>query len=76
MIIRAIYANSPYEKKGATRQYIKKYLETNYKIEPTNPHINKSIKRLIENEEIIVNPYYSGHYRLSPQNKKKMIKDQ
>jgi len=76
MIIKSIYAVLPYEKKGGTRQYIKKYLEANYNIEPSNPHINKAISKLIETEEIIVNPKYGGHYKLSSNTRKRLIKNE
>ena len=48
-IARAVYANKEYH--GSSRQFIKKYLETNYKIEPTDPIINSAIKMLTAPEK-------------------------
>lgn len=70
-IVRAIRAD--HDKKGSTRQYIKKYLESNYKIEPTNPWINFTIFILtnrIKGERLIINPHRTGHYKLSSELKK------
>lgn len=60
-------------KKGSTRPLIKKYLETNYKIEPTDPWINRTIRILTsleKGERLIPNRHHKGHYRLSPEYKK------
>lgn len=68
MIAKAIIAEG--SKSGSTRQYIKKYLEANYNIKPTNPWINKTISALTkatEGPRLIVNRYHSGHFRCSPE---------
>ncbi len=65
------------DKKGLSRQFIKKFLESNYKIEPTDPWINFTLYILSnrkEGERLIVNPHHTGHYKLSPA-LKKLIKD-
>lgn len=71
MIARAIVAED--NKAGSTRQYIKKYLQANYKISPTNPWINRTIADLTKKTEgprLIVNRYHTGHFRCSPELKK------
>lgn len=55
---------------GSTRPYIKKYLETNYKIEPTDPRINKTIKILLDEGSLIPDKHHGGHYRMSPEYKR------
>ncbi|HSW76902.1 MAG TPA: histone H1/H5 family protein [Candidatus Saccharimonadales bacterium] len=57
-------------RKGTTRPYIKKYLEANYKIEPTDKRINKTIKILLDEKMLIPDKHHAGHYRLSPEYKK------
>jgi linker histone H1 and H5 family len=71
MIGKAIKANA--ERKGTSRIYIKKYLETNFKIEPTSPFINKTLKTMLESGELTTNPYHTGHYRLSSGFKKELL---
>ena len=73
MIGKAILAEA--NRNGSTRQYLKKYLEANYKISPKHPYTNKAIKMMIESGEIIVNSRRTGHYRLSPQFKKALLSD-
>src|SRR5438874_2524454 len=65
-IARAIRAED--NKQGSTLQYIKKYLECNYNINPKDPLINKTIKMLTSlksGERLIVNPHHKGHYKIS-----------
>lgn len=74
-IARAI--NAANDKKGVSLQTIKKYLECNFKIEPTDPWINFTIYILINTEgqeKLMINPYHRGHYRLSPKLKQYMEK--
>ena len=68
MICKAIISEA--SRKGSSRQYIKKYLECNYNILPQNPHINKTIKSMIEKGELIPDKYHKGHYRVSLELKK------
>ena len=71
MIARAIVAEN--NKAGSTRQYIKKYLQANYKISLTNPWINRTIDDLTKKTEgprLIINHYHTGHFRCSPELKK------
>ena len=70
MIGKAIVAEANYS--GSTRVYIKKYLECNYKILPTNPHINKSIKSMVDSGELVVNSKHTGHFRVSPRFRKSL----
>jgi hypothetical protein len=67
MILRAVEAID--DKKGSSLPYIKKYLETNYKIKPTNPLINKTITKLVTGGDIIINPKHKGHYKISKESK-------
>jgi hypothetical protein len=70
---RAIYAEQ--NKQGSTLQYIKKYLEANYNIKPTDKRIKKTINKLLSltsGERLIMNKHHTGHYRLSPEFKRKI----
>lgn len=56
------------DKKGSSRQAIKKYLAANYNIKPNDPLINSTIKILLNRtsgERLIKNKHYPGHYKLS-----------
>lgn len=55
---------------GSTRPYIKKYLETNYKVEPDDPRINNVIRLLLLDESLVRNKKKGGHFHLSPKYKK------
>lgn len=55
---------------GSTRQYIKKYLETNYKIEPDDLRVNNTIRILLADGNLIPNKKYKGHFRVSDTFKK------
>lgn len=69
MIGQAILAD--HDKKGSSRQAIKKFLESDYKIEKDKYHyVNKTIAKLIESGELVRNPNHMGHYKLSPELKK------
>lgn len=71
---KAILAD--HDKKGSTRHAIKKYLITNYNFN-NNDLLNKTIKILLEKttgERLIKNIYHAGHYKLSHEFKKALIK--
>lgn len=53
-------------RKGASRPYIKKYLQANFNIPPTHHMINSTLMKMTKNGELVVNPHHTGHYRLSP----------
>lgn len=59
MICRALTCTD----EGATRQFIKKYLITNYKIDPNSPHLKRAIRQLINAQD--------GEPRLYTKGKKK-----
>lgn len=67
-IARAIIAEK--NTQGSTLVYIKKYLEANYKINPTNPWIKRTINILTSSnsgERLIINNKLKGHYKVSPE---------
>lgn len=69
MIARAILADD--DKKGSSRQTIKKYLYQNYKIEKDRYHyVNSTIAKLTKSGELIRNPKHMGHFKLCPELKK------
>lgn len=62
-------------KSGSTRPFIKKYLETNFKIDPTDPRINKTIRVMLWEGSLIPNKTKKQHFRLSSDYKKRIDKD-
>ena len=75
MIGRAIEAEK--NPKGSTRYYIKKYLQTNYRIDPTSQILKNAFSKLLNAEEgprLIPNARSKGHYRLSKE-LKALVKD-
>lgn len=72
MIGIAILSNVT-SKKGSSRQSIKKYMSANYNINPTNVLINKNIKLLLQDGDLIPHAKYGGHYRCSPTFKKSVL---
>jgi len=74
MIARAV--DSQGEERGASRQWIKKYLETNYKIPPTSPHLKRAMRQLLSASEgsprLITKGKKTGTYFLSPELKYKI----
>jgi hypothetical protein len=74
MIGKAILAEK--SKKGSTRQYLKKYLETNYRIDPKSHYLKKEITKLTSlttGARLIVDPKHTGHYRLSEEYKDEIL---
>ena len=69
MVARSIMADS--EKKGTSRQSIKKYMSANYKIESSKHFlVNGAIKKMVAAGEIIPNSKHTGHFRLEANYKK------
>ncbi len=69
MIINAVESKKQDEnpRKGASRDYIKKYLAANYGIEEKQYHyLNKALQTLVKNEVLIVNSHHRGHYKFPP----------
>lgn len=65
MIGRAIVADA--DKKGSSRQAIKKYLEANFKVEKKDWfRVNSTLTKMLESKEITKNPKHQGHFKLSP----------
>lgn len=65
MIGRAIVADA--DKKGSSRQAIKKYLRANFKVEKKDWfRVNSAIAKMLESEEIAKNPKHQGHFKLTP----------
>lgn len=65
MIGRAIVADA--DKKGSSRQSIKKYLEVNFKVEKKDWfRVNSTLAKMLESEEIAKNPKHQGHFKLTP----------
>ena len=74
-IVRAILAL--HDNKGGTLQYIKKYLETNYNVDPKNPLIKHTINMLTSlksGERLIINHNHKGHYKVSKELRDAVIK--
>ena len=67
MIGKAILADS--DRKGSSRQAVKKYLSANFNKDNTTL-INGAIKKMITSGDIIPNPKHLGHYRMSVSFKK------
>lgn len=59
------------DKKGLSRQSIKKYLAANYKIDSNDPWINFTIFILTNQEKgLIINRHHQGHFKLSTELRK------
>ncbi len=77
MICSAIASLSKEDKrKGASRDYIKKYLAANFNIPSTNPFINKTLLKMLRDHELVTNTYHRGHYKLSPEYAKTLASNQ
>ncbi len=70
MISKAIFAER--EIRGSSLPFIKKYLETNWKILPTNPLINATIRKMLINDDLYRDHIKKGHYHISKTIKAKL----
>jgi hypothetical protein len=77
MITRAIYAASKTETRGAVSvPFIKKYLETNWRIDPKNYLINVTVRKMFDAGEIYKDRVKKGSYHLSKELNTKMEKQE
>jgi len=74
MIAKAIIADA--NRKGSSRDAIKKYLKANYGILPENPHLKHALHSLVARSEgpRLLAPN-SGRFRVSPELRKKIIEE-